>query len=191
MTITAKALFAAGIVSLLGIATPKIANAHDRDRQYDRYRSSVRAENSRWRELPRNRADWGRDWQRPVARTDNSSLSELQRDRVELRRDQAELARDREDLQRLYRSGASRQAIDRKRQEIRDDLRELAQDHREVSESLENLNRGWDRGFDWDRYGSSSDRRGRYENTGWGWNRDDRYDRSPLGWGLSDLFGWR
>lgn len=165
MTITTKALFAAGIVSLLGIATPKTANAHDRDRQYDRYRTSARAESSR--------------------------MSELQRDRAELRRDQAELARDREDLQRLYRLGASRQAIDRKRQEIRDDLRELAQDHREVSESLENLNRGWDRGFDWDRYGSSSDRRGRYENTGWGWSRDDRYDRSPLGWGLSDLFGWR
>ena len=150
MTITTKALFAAGIVSLLGLATPISASAHDRDRQRDWYRSSARSENSR--------------------------MSEFQRDRAELRRDQAELERDREDLQRLYRSGASRQQIVRKRQEIRDDLREIAQDHREVSDSLETLTRDQDRWIGRDGNGYSRDRSGRYDNSGWG---------------LADIFGWR
>jgi septal ring factor EnvC (AmiA/AmiB activator) len=165
MTITTKALFAAGIVSLLGLAIPNSANAHERDRQRDWYRTSSRGENSR--------------------------MSELQRDRAELRRSQAELERDREELQRLYRSGASRQQIARKRQEIRDDLRELAEDHREVSESLESLTRDQDRGYGRDTIASPRDRWGRYDNNGWGWGRQGRYDRDRAGWGLNDLFGWR
>ena len=104
-------------------------------------------------------------------------MGEYQRDRAELRRDQVELERDREELQRLIRSGASRDQIIRKRQEIRDDLREIAQDHREVSDSLDSLTRTSDRGLD---------RRGSYDNNGWG-----RYDRSRSGWSLSDIFDWR
>ena len=163
MTLTRKVLLAAGVLSLLGFATPNSAQADWRDRERNSYRNSARSETSR--------------------------MSEFQRDRAELRRDQAELARDREDLQRLYRSGASRQEIARKRQEIRDDLRELAEDHREVSESLESLTRSQDRGWARDRIGSSRDRSGRYDNTGWGWGGDRRYDRDSS-WGLGDLFGW-
>jgi len=163
MTITAKALFAAGIVSLLGFAVPNPANADGRGRQ--------------------------RDWHRTSARAESYRMSELQRDRAELRRDQAELARDRAELQRLYRSGASRREIDRKRQEIRDGLREVAQDHREISESLEALSRRQDRGLGRESIGSSRDRWGRYDNNGWGWGRDRRDDR--VNWGLDDLFGWR
>lgn len=189
MTITTKALFAAGIVSLLGFATANVANAHDRDRRRDWYRTSAGADNSRRVEFPRDRADWRRDWQRSAARNENSSVGELRRDQVELRRDLAELERDRADLQRLNRSGASWQAIDRKRQEIRDDLKELAQDHREIGDSLEALSNNQNRGLGRERINSTQDRWGRYDNNGWGWGRDRRND--PVGWGLSDLFGWR
>jgi septal ring factor EnvC (AmiA/AmiB activator) len=162
MTKTTKALFAAGIVSLLAFAVPNSANADGRSRQ--------------------------RDWNRTSARAESFRMSELQRDRAELRRDQAELERDRAELQRLYRSGASQREINRKRQEIRDGLREVAQDHREISESLEALTRRQDRGFGRESISSSRDRWGRYDNNGWGWGRDRRDDYG--GWGLGDLFGW-
>lgn len=166
MTIATKALFAAGLASLFGLAIPNTSNAHDRDRLRDRYRSSARAENSR--------------------------MTEFQRDRAELRRDQAELQRDREDLQRLYRSGASRQEIARKRQEVRDDMREIAQDHRELSDSMESVISSQDRALGRDRIFSSRDRSGRYDNdrsnnSGLGWGSDRRYDRDS--WGLGDLLG--
>ena len=163
MTITTKALIAAGVVSLLGFAMSNPANAHESNRQRDWYRTSARAESSR--------------------------MSELRRDRAELRRDQAELERDRAELQRLYRSGAGRQEINRKRQEVRDGLREVAQDHREISESLEALNRSQERGYGRDSIVSQRDRWGRYDNNGSGWGRDRRGE--PANWGLGDLFGWR
>ena len=151
MTMTRKALLAAGFVSLLGVAMPNVASAHDRDRQ--------------------------RDWYRSSARADSSRMSEFQRDRAELRRDQAELERDREDLQRLYRSGASREQIARKRQEIRDDLREIAQDHREVSDSLDSLTRTNDRGLDRSgRYDNNGWGSGRYDRGRSGWSLSDIFD---------------
>ena len=73
MTLTTKALFATGIVTILGFGTAALANADTRDRR--------------------------RDWQRTSARAESSRMSELQRDRAELRRDQAELERDRAELQ--------------------------------------------------------------------------------------------
>ena len=163
MTLTTKALFAAGIVTVLSFGTATLASADTRDRR--------------------------RDWQRSSARAESSRLSEMQRARAELRRNQAELERDRAALQRLYRSGASRQEINRKRQEVRDDVREIAQDHREISENLEALSRNQDRGFGRATIGSPNDRWGRNDNNGLGWGRDRRDDR--VSWGLDDLLGWR
>jgi hypothetical protein len=157
MTLSKKVIYAAGFVSLLGLAMPSLAKADPRG--------------------------WARDWPRPGVRYENSALAELRRDQSELRRDQLELARDRADLERLYRSGASQQQIIRKRQEIRNDLKEVAQDHREISESLEALS--WDRrrAYGQEAGWAGRDRWGRFGNNGWGWGGAygrDRWSREDF-----------
>ena len=163
MTKTTKALFAAGIVSLLASAMPNLASADARSRQKKLDKAAARAENAR--------------------------VAEFKRDRAELHRDYAELERDRADLQRLHRAGASREEISRKRKEVQDGLREISQDRREIRDHIGTLRR--DRGNDNGRWGNNDwrhDRWSRNDNHGWGWGRD-RWDNQGR-WNNSDLRGW-
>lgn len=154
-TKTSMALLAAGIVSLLALGNPNLANADWRSRQ--------------------------KKLDHAAARAQQGARAELYRDRAELRRDYAELERDRADLRRLYRRGASRDEIVRKRGEIRQDLGEIAQDRREIRDDLGELRRDRNQyGFGW---GNDGWNRGRWrwnDNGWWGrgndrWNSHDRW----------------
>lgn len=161
MTKSILPLFAAGMVSLLALGMPNLADAN----HYLRHQRHAKARHQAARQEIRQ------DW------------AEIRKDRAELRRDHAELERDRADLRHLYRRGASREVINNKRKEIRDDLREIAQDRRELRDDYAELRR--DRGF----FGYGSD--GRFGNPqDWHrrdytnrWGRDDR-------WGYRDRWGW-
>jgi len=161
MTKALLPLSAAGMVSLLALGTPNLADAT----HYARHQRHEKARHQAARQEIRQ------DW------------AELRKDRTELRRDHAELERDRADLRRLARRGASRHEIINKRKEIHDDLREIAQDRRELREDYAELRR--DRGsFGYGndgRFGSQQDwHRRDYSNR---WGRDDR-------WGNRDRWGW-
>ncbi|MSP41655.1 MAG: hypothetical protein EXR70_24480 [Deltaproteobacteria bacterium] len=142
-------LFAAGLVSLAVFNVP------------------AQAEPNRWNHFPRH------DVRPVVARHEiRQDWRELHKDRAELARDQAELGRDRADLRNLYRSHASRGAIDGKRAEIRQDVREIYQDRREIRDDYAELRR--DRGnFGSGTNGRFGDRRD--------WNRQDN-GRWGRGW---------
>lgn len=134
-------LFAAGLVSLAAFTAPAQADLN----HFSRFpRHDVRQ--------PAPRQEIRHDWR------------EIRNDRAELGRDQAELGRDRADLRNLYRSRASRGAIEGKRAEIRQDLREVNQDRREIRDDYAELRR------DRSSYGYGND--GRFGNRH-DWNRHD------------------
>ena len=121
-TKTSMVLFAAGVVSLLAIGRPNLADADWRSRQKKLDQIAARQVSNDW--------------------------AELRKDRAEYSRDVGELERDRADLRRLERSRASRAAINGKRAEIRQDLGEIAQDRREIHDDYASLRRdrfgnGW------------------------------------------------
>jgi len=159
MTKALMPLSAAGMVSLLALGMPNLADAN-------RYPRLQRHEQVRHQAVRQEiRQNWG----------------EIRNDRAELRRDQAELARDRADLGRLSRHGASREAINNKRKEVHEGLREIVQDRRELREDFSELRRdraryGYGGGFgnhqNWNRRD--------YSNR---WGRDDRWgSRDRWGW---------
>jgi hypothetical protein len=142
-------LFAAGLVSLAAVSAP------------------AQADVNRWNRFPRH------DIRQPAARQEiRGDRREIRNDRAELGRDQAELGRDRTDLRNLYRSRASRGAIEGKKAEIGQDLREINQDRREIRGDFAELRR--DRGS----YGYGND--GRFGNR-YDWNRHDN-GRWGRGW---------
>src|SRR5258706_590456 len=112
---TSIVFLAAGVVSLLALGRPNLADADWRSRQ--------------------------KNLDRAAARQTNNNRAELYRDRAEYRRDVGELERDKADLRRLYRSGASRGEVVRKRAEIRQDLGEIVQDRREIRDDFGALRR--------------------------------------------------
>jgi hypothetical protein len=161
MTKALLPLSAAGIVSLLALGTPNLADAN----HYARHQRHEKARQQAARQEIRQ--NWG----------------EMRNDRAELRRDQAELARDRADLGRLSRHGASREVINNKRKEVHQGLREIAQDRRELRDDFAELRRDRARyGYGNDgRFGSQQDwHRREYTNR---WGRDDR-------WSNRDRWGW-
>jgi len=160
MTKALLPLSAAGMVSLLALGMPNLADAN-------RYPRQQRPEQVRHQAARQEiRQNWG----------------EIRNDRAELRRDQAELARDRADLGRLSRHGASREVINNKRKEVHQGLREIAQDRRELRDDFAELGRdraryGYGNGG---RFGSQQDWNRREYSSRWG--RDDR-------WGNRDRWG--
>jgi len=161
MTKALLPLSAAGMVALLALGLPNLADAN-------RFPRHQRLEPARHQAA---RQEIRQDW------------TEIRKDRAELRRDQAELERDRVDLRRLSRHGASREVINNKRKEIHQDLREIAQDRRELREDYAELRRDRGRvGYGGDgRFGSQQDWHRREYTSRWG--RDDR-------WGNRDRWGW-
>ncbi len=142
-------IFAAGLVSLAAFSAPAQAdvNRFSRVPRHDVHQSAPR------QEIRHN-------------------VREIRNDRAELGRDRAELGRDRADLRNLYRSRASRGAIDGKRAEIRQDLGEINQDRREIRGDYAELRR--DRGA----YGQGNVGRFGDRND---WNRNDN-GRWGRGW---------
>src|SRR2546426_4873700 len=116
---TSVVWLAVGIVSLLALATPNLAEAN----HYLRHQKHERA-------------------RRQAAVNDN--WGELHRDRAELRKDLGEFYRDRADLRRDIRRGASPAEIARKRAEIQQDLAEIGQDRREIRDDYGALRRDSD-----------------------------------------------
>ena len=142
-------LFAAGLVSLAVFSAPS------------------QAEPNHWNRFPRHdvqpttpRQEIRKDWR------------ELHKDRAELGRDQAEIGRDRADLRNLYRSRASRGAIEGKKAEIRQDVREINHDRREIRDEYAELRR--DRGS----FGNGNDHRFAAHRD---WHRNDN-GRWGRGW---------
>jgi len=154
-------LAAAGMVSLLVLGTPNLADAT----HYARHQRHEKARHQAARQEIRQ--NWG----------------EIRNDRAELRRDQAELARDRADLARLSRHGASREVINNKRKEVHQGLREIFQDRRELRDDFAELRRDRARyGFGNDgRFGSQQNWHRRESTSPWG--RDDR-------WANRDRWDW-
>jgi hypothetical protein len=161
MTKALLPLAAAGMVSVLVLGTPNLADAT----HYARHQRHEKARHQAARQEIRQ--NWG----------------EIRNDRAELRRDRVELARDRADLRRLSRQGASREVINNKRKEIHQDLREIAQDRGELRDDYAELRRDRARyGYGNDgRFGSQQDWNRREYTSRWG--RDDR-------WGNRDRWGW-
>ena len=145
-------LFAAGVLSLLTLASSNTAQA-------DHY------------------GRWGYETRRQAARQEiQRNWREIYNDRTELRRDLQEYTEDREALRRAYRGGASPAQIARLRGEVRESAREVAQDRRELSEDYGELRRDLDKyGYynysygNYDRYGNRG-RWGWWDNTNW-WGR--------------------
>jgi hypothetical protein len=155
---TSIVLLAAGVVSLLALGRPNLADADWRSRQ--------------------------KNLDRAAARQTNNNRAELYRDRAEYRRDVGELERDKADLRRLYRSGASRGDIVRKHAEIRQDLGEIVQDRREIRDDFgavrrDQYNSGWG---NYGRY-DNRDRWSSNDRSWWGWgnNRPTNYGRWDYG----------
>jgi len=161
MTKSILTLSAAGMVSLLALGLPNLADAN----HYARHQRHEKARHQAARQEIRQ------DW------------AEIRKDRSELRRDQAELERDRADLRRLSRLGGSREVINNKRKEIHQDLREIAQDRRELREDYADPRRDRARyGYGNDgRFGSQQDWNRREYTSRWG--GDDR-------WGNRDRWAW-
>ena len=144
---TSVVWLAAGIVSVLALATPNLAQANH-------YLSHQRHEKAR-RQAALS-GNWG----------------ELHRDRTELRKDLGELYRDRTDLRRDIRRGASADEIARKRAEIRQDLTEIAQDRREIRDDYGTLRRDSDwygRNNGYPYRNNSNSRYDRYQGNRSGW----------------------
>jgi hypothetical protein len=152
---------AAGVVSLLALGVPKLADANDSPRRWSR--------------------DSGRH--QAVRHEVRQDRAEIRNDRAELRRDHAELQRDRADLRSLYRSGANRTDINNKRHEIRDGRREVAEGRRELRQDYAELRRDRSR-FE---YGNSGRFGGQH---GWNRHDNGRWGRNER-WGSHDRRGWR
>jgi len=153
---TSMVLLAAGVVSLLALGRPNLADADWRSRQ--------------------------KNLDRAAARQANNNRGELHKDRAEYRRDLGELERDKADLRRLYRSGASRGEIVRKRGEIRQDLGEILQDRREIRDDFGALRQNqYNSG--WGNYRRNDNRWSRNDHGWWGWgnNRPTNYGRWDYG----------
>jgi hypothetical protein len=155
---TSMVLLAVGVISLLALGRPNLADANSRSRQ--------------------------KKLDHAAARQANNTRAELYKDRAEYRRDLGELERDKVDLRRLSRSGASRSEIERKRAEIRQDLGEIFQDRREIHDDFGGLGRdGYNSSSrDYGRY-DNRDAWSRNERNRWGaWNnRPTNYGRWNYG----------
>ena len=163
---TSVVWLAAGIVSVLALATPNLAQAN----HYLRHQRHEKA---------RRQAALSRDWW--------GDRTELRHD---LRRDVGELYRDRAELRHDLRRGASADEIARDRAEIRRDLDDIAQDRKRIRDHYASPRRDSDqydwRGYPYGRYSGYGYPGNRY---GWGnyerygWLNRDRYDRWDPGWG--------
>lgn len=154
---TSMVLLAAGVVSLLALGRPNLADADWRSRQ--------------------------KKLDHAAARQGNNTRAELYKDRAEYRRDLGELQRDRGDLRRLSRSGASRSEIERKRAEIQQDLGEISQERREIHDDFGALRQdGYNYGSGNSGRYDNRDRWNRNDQRwGWGNNRPANYGRWNYG----------
>jgi len=150
------AFFAAGLMSLLSLASPNPVQAD----HYGRSRYETRRQAAR-QEIQQN-------WR------------EIYNDKAELRRDSQEYYRDRDALRRAYQRGASPREIARLRNEVREGAREIEQDRRELREDYAELQQDMNRyGY----YGYGNGNNDRSLNRGWwGWNNVDWWGRRSNHW---------